>query len=48
MSDALAELLGDATQARSIGRAARRHVEQHYSIDRMVSAYEALYSRLIR
>lgn len=46
LGTALRGLLGDPVRAAGLGAAGRRHVEQNYSADAMVRAYEALYARL--
>lgn len=45
--DAVVELISNSERARAIGRAARAHVESHYSVEKMVDAYERLYERLL-
>jgi glycosyltransferase involved in cell wall biosynthesis len=45
MVQALNRLHDDAALAQGLARAARERAEQHYSIDRMVDAYAALFAR---
>lgn len=45
MARALNRLHDDAPFAQGLARAARERAEQHYSIDRMVDAYAALFAR---
>jgi glycosyltransferase involved in cell wall biosynthesis len=47
LGSALAALLDDPAGAARIGQAGRRHVEQNFSVDAMVAAYEALYAKLM-
>ncbi len=46
MSRRIVELLLDPGKARRMGSAGRRHVVQHWSIERMVTGYEDLIERL--
>ena len=48
MGEALASLLADPARRRAWGDAARRRVEQEFSLDRMVNAYEAIYDDIAR
>ncbi len=43
LAGALFRLFDEPAYADALGRAARRYVEEHYSFDRMVSAFEHLY-----
>jgi glycosyltransferase involved in cell wall biosynthesis len=43
LADAVCALMGDPAAAAALGRAARRDVERHYTIDRMVERFEQLY-----
>lgn len=43
LADAVSGLFRDPAHADRLGIAARRHVETHYSFDRMVGAFETLY-----
>ncbi len=45
MASALSRLHDDSAFAQRLARAARERAEQHYSIDRMVDAYAALFAR---
>lgn len=47
LADALTELAQDPQVALAMGRAGRRAVEQRFSLGAMVTAYEAVYSRLL-
>jgi glycosyltransferase involved in cell wall biosynthesis len=44
LADALVALLEDASRAEALRVAARRRVEERFSLDRMVAAHEALYA----
>jgi len=44
---ALAALLADPARRQAWGQAARRRVEAHFSLDRMVKSYEQLYDQLL-
>jgi len=46
LSEAMARLLDDHVLARRLGEAAQRKVQQHYSVQQMALAYEALYRKL--
>ena len=49
LADALSRLFHDPVRAERLGLAARRHVETHYSFDRMVTAFQVQYvSDLVR
>jgi sugar transferase (PEP-CTERM/EpsH1 system associated) len=48
LAGAIAGYLADPVAARRHGRAGRRHVEQHFSLERMVRRYERLYLDLLR
>ncbi|HUT35654.1 MAG TPA: glycosyltransferase [Planctomycetota bacterium] len=48
MGEALARLLADPARRRAWGQAARTRVEEEFSLDRMVRAYEAVYEELTR
>ncbi len=48
LARAIVGYLVDPAAARRHGKAGRRHVEQHFSLERMVRSYEALYLRLLR
>lgn len=48
MGQALAGLLADPARRRAWGQAARRRVESQFSLDRMVKAYEQVYTELLR
>ncbi len=48
MTRRIVELLLDPGKARRLGSAGRRHVVQHWSIERMVTGYEDLIERLYR
>ncbi len=47
LADGLLRLASDAQAAAAMGRAGRQRVEQRYSLQAMVSAYEAVYRRLL-
>jgi glycosyltransferase involved in cell wall biosynthesis len=48
IAETLDELVAAARQADRIDRAAcRRHVERHFSVERMADGYEAVYARLL-
>jgi glycosyltransferase involved in cell wall biosynthesis len=47
LADAIARLLDDRALAARLGRAARLFIEQHFSVQRMVSATEQLYLELL-
>jgi glycosyltransferase involved in cell wall biosynthesis len=47
MSATLARLLGDAALRESIGRAARAHIVETYSVGAMVGNYERLYRKVL-
>lgn len=44
MADAIVTLLTDATRRAAMGAAARRHVEQHFTVERMVAATVGAYA----
>ena len=48
MGEALGALLADPARCRAWGAAGRRRVEQEFSLDRMVKAYEAIYNEIAR
>ena len=43
LADAILRLLADPDAAKAMGRAARKRVEQHFSVQRMLRGYEACY-----
>jgi glycosyltransferase involved in cell wall biosynthesis len=43
LAQALVRMAGDRQQARLLGQAGRREVEQRFSLEAMVSAYQLLY-----
>lgn len=43
----IARLAGDAELSRSMGRAGRQAVEQRFSLDAMVGAYQAVYDKML-
>jgi glycosyltransferase involved in cell wall biosynthesis len=47
LADGLAAMAGDAAGAAAMGKAGRARVERHFSLPAMVSAYQALYDRLL-
>lgn len=47
LADALLAALSDPAQARAQGAAGRRRVEQRFSLEAMVSAYESMYEQLL-
>jgi glycosyltransferase involved in cell wall biosynthesis len=47
VADALGEYIGDPQRARAAGEAARRRVEQHYSVGAVVGMYEQLFRRVM-
>jgi glycosyltransferase involved in cell wall biosynthesis len=44
LGGALARLVADAEARRRMGVAARRRVVEHFSVERMVAAYESLFT----
>lgn len=48
LADAIRELVQDPERRRQMGAAARRHIEQHFSVTAMVRDYEQLYDELYR
>ncbi len=48
LATALQRLAADPAERRRLGGAARRRVEQHFSMDSEVAAHEALYQELVR
>lgn len=46
MADALATILTEPERAKAMGEAARRYVQEHFSLAAYVDAYEELYTRL--
>ena len=48
LAGAIAGYLADPAAARRHGKAGRQHVEQHFSLERMVRRYERLYLDLLR
>jgi sugar transferase (PEP-CTERM/EpsH1 system associated) len=46
LAHGILRVLGNPDEAQLIGRAARRRVEAHFDIGKMVAQYEALYARL--
>jgi len=46
LESALRELLGDARRRKAMGRAARKRVEKHFSLDEQVARTESLYERV--
>jgi glycosyltransferase involved in cell wall biosynthesis len=48
LAEALVRLLEDPNAARRMGRAARRRVEERFSLERSADEYYALYERLMR
>lgn len=47
LASAMDGLLADPSRMQALGRAARRRVEEAFSVDRMVREYEALYEELL-
>lgn len=47
LADGLLQLAGDPQRAAAMGRAGRARVEQRFSLDAMVAAYQRLYQRLL-
>src|SRR5207302_3968316 len=47
LADAIAALVADRGSWSRMGAAARRIVEQHFSLGPMVDAYESLYARVV-
>ena len=47
LADAIHELLDDEMKRRQLSKFGRRHIEEHFSIERMVDATEKLYKRVI-
>jgi glycosyltransferase involved in cell wall biosynthesis len=47
LAEAMKALLTDRDRAAALGRAAREHVETHFSLDTMVRRHEDLYERLL-
>ncbi|RPI55804.1 MAG: glycosyltransferase [Acidobacteria bacterium] len=47
LAESIARLVRDPALARRLGRAARRHIEDRYSVERMVFATEQLYLNLL-
>jgi glycosyltransferase involved in cell wall biosynthesis len=47
LADATVQLLSDPARARAMGRAAKRHVERHYSAQKQAEEHLALYRRLL-
>jgi glycosyltransferase involved in cell wall biosynthesis len=47
MAEAIARVLEDPGLADALGRAARRRIEEGFSVDRMVEATEQLYVDLL-
>jgi glycosyltransferase involved in cell wall biosynthesis len=47
LSSAIVRLLSDRRLARELGAAARKHVMERYSVERMAERYSALYERLL-
>jgi len=43
LADAIAGLTADTAARRALGRAARRRIEQHFSLQRSLEAFETLY-----
>jgi glycosyltransferase involved in cell wall biosynthesis len=48
LTEAIIKLLRDDSRRRQIGDAGRRHVERHFSTERMARNVEELYCRTIR
>lgn len=48
LAEAIGRLLDDPERARQMGRAGRRHVEEHFPVAAMVEEMERLYDELIR
>ena len=48
LADAILGYLKDPPAARRHGKAGRQHIEQHFSVERMVDRYEKLYRDLLR
>ena len=48
LAGAILVYFDDPAAARRHGKAGRRHVEQHFSLERMVQRYERLYLDLLR
>jgi glycosyltransferase involved in cell wall biosynthesis len=48
LADAMHRLAGDRALRSRLGRAARRRIVEHFSIDAVVAAHEALYEKLAR
>lgn len=47
LADALARVLADPERAQSMGEAARRRVQEHFSVESMVDGYGSLYDALL-
>jgi len=47
LASGIRQALDDRDRARALGGAAREHVRQHFSLDAMVRAHEALYAALL-
>jgi len=47
LADATLQLIRNPERARAMGNAARVHVEQHFSFDRMVASFEELYLSIL-
>lgn len=48
LADAIVDLLNDEPKRRQLAKFSRRHIEEHFSIDRMVNETLAVYERAIR
>jgi len=48
LATAIGDLVADAGRRRALGRDARQHVCDTYSMDRMIDAYHAMYTGLAR
>jgi len=47
LAEAISDLLNDPTRRTELGRAGRRRIEEHFTIDRHVAAVEKLYHELL-
>lgn len=47
LAEAILSLLFDPDRRRAMGKAARRHIEEHYSASRMASEYEKVYEEVL-